>query len=565
SAQSGIFIKSYGTGGISTPSFRGTGPGHTAVIWNGFNLQSPMHGGVDFSILPVSMTDQICISPGGSAALFGSGAVGGLISLSSFPSYFSGLKMNLSGQIAPFGPNTLSLNFQQGTISSFSRISVFHQQATNDYRYFSRAGDPATWDHGAFRRSGLTASQSFRLNDRQQLHFHLWYLGASRELPVSAFQQDENLRTALIWENKGTRTYQVFRTGYFSDKILYDDTLSSVFSQSHSGVFSGEAEVRFLLSPSDVVESGVMVRYTQARADGYGADRFSQVENAVFGSYKHIFPQDFSFVASLRQGIRDRGVLPAIPAAGLEKKWGNKLLWRFHAGRNYRLPTFNDLYWRPGGNPALAPESGYSLETGINYRLPVCPVVKADFTIFHSRIKDWIAWLPGISFWHPENIHQVWNRGVESEISFDRLKFGKITTEGKLSYQWIKSTRQNRLSVLDEGVRRQLIYVPEHNFQGFVSASLSSYTFSFQHAYCGRRFTASDHSASLAPYHLGRLSAGKTFDLPNQSVSVYVQINNLWNSRYEVVAGYPMPLRHIVFRLDATLEKPLKKRNTPNP
>src|ERR1035437_9405047 len=35
--QSLVFIKSYGPGMLSTPSFRGTQADQTAILWNGFN------------------------------------------------------------------------------------------------------------------------------------------------------------------------------------------------------------------------------------------------------------------------------------------------------------------------------------------------------------------------------------------------------------------------------------------------------------------------------------------------------------------------------------------------
>ena len=35
--------------------------------------------------------------------------------------------------------------------------------------------------------------------------------------------------------------------------------------------------------------------------------------------------------------------------------------------RNYRFPTLNDLYFLPGGNPALNNESGFTYETGLSF------------------------------------------------------------------------------------------------------------------------------------------------------------------------------------------------------
>jgi vitamin B12 transporter len=46
SGKSMIFIKSYGMGGVASPSFRGTGASQTLINWNGININSPYAGSV---------------------------------------------------------------------------------------------------------------------------------------------------------------------------------------------------------------------------------------------------------------------------------------------------------------------------------------------------------------------------------------------------------------------------------------------------------------------------------------------------------------------------------------
>ncbi|MEZ4774744.1 MAG: TonB-dependent receptor plug domain-containing protein [Bacteroidia bacterium] len=556
-AQSGIFIKSYSPGGVSSPSFRGTGSGHTAVLWQGFNLQNPMHGGVDFSLIPVGMADKIRIQPGGASALFGSGAMGGIIYLSSVPHYGAGQKISVSAETGSFGQRGLSARFLSGADQSSTSVAFFRQDAENDFRYVKPGGISARFDHGAFSRTGITLSQSFRINPRQQLHLHLWYFDSPRQLPPTAQQNDQNLRSALIWERNAERTFFLIRSGYFSDKIGYADSVSGIFSQSRSAVLTTESEARVILSGSDIIQAGANFSYLRATADGYGKERFNESNAALFGSYKHIFPNSLNLVASIRQGFRNQIALPVVPAIGLEKTWNERLVWRMHAGRNYRLPTFNDLYWKPGGNPDLLPESGFSSETGLTYHMPVGQGrVTGDVTLFHSRIKDWILWLPGGSFWKPDNVQLVWSRGVEAGISSSAFRLGNWTIEGKINYQWVKSTRQNKLSAWDDGVNRQLIYIPEHNVQAFSIFSFKGVWFSYNHTYSGKRYITSDHSSGLPSYHLGRMGTGKSWTWRHYMMSCSLNVGNIWNTAYQVVAGYPMPLRNYTLRLDLFFDKP---------
>ena len=77
--ESQIFIKSYGLGSLASSSFRGSGANHTSVLWNGFNLQSPMNGIIDLSLIPANFMNNVAIQYGGAGALWGTGAVGGSI------------------------------------------------------------------------------------------------------------------------------------------------------------------------------------------------------------------------------------------------------------------------------------------------------------------------------------------------------------------------------------------------------------------------------------------------------------------------------------------------------
>ena len=65
--HSPVFIKTYGPGGVSTASFRGTTASHTLVLWNGFQLNAPSLGQVDFSTIPVFLADDVSLNWGSDA------------------------------------------------------------------------------------------------------------------------------------------------------------------------------------------------------------------------------------------------------------------------------------------------------------------------------------------------------------------------------------------------------------------------------------------------------------------------------------------------------------------
>lgn len=80
-----LAFKNYGPGQLATVSFRGTSANHTAVLWNGININQPNLGQTDFSTLPIAGFDRLAVQYGSSASVVGSDAVGGSVLLSSSP------------------------------------------------------------------------------------------------------------------------------------------------------------------------------------------------------------------------------------------------------------------------------------------------------------------------------------------------------------------------------------------------------------------------------------------------------------------------------------------------
>jgi iron complex outermembrane receptor protein len=88
--MSSVYIKSYGGSGLASSSFRGGSANHTAILWNGFNLQSPVTGMMDLSLIPAGLFNSMSLQYGGKSAVWGSGAVGGAIHLRSQADFNTG-------------------------------------------------------------------------------------------------------------------------------------------------------------------------------------------------------------------------------------------------------------------------------------------------------------------------------------------------------------------------------------------------------------------------------------------------------------------------------------------
>jgi len=133
-----VFIKSEGRGALSTVAFRGTAPSHTEVYWNGMSLQSPMLGQVDFSQIPVYITDKISLSPGASSLVEGEGALGGSISLKNEMEWSDRWNGSVLSGFGSYGTWNEFLHLAKGTKKFQASTRVYYNRSKNDFPFINK-------------------------------------------------------------------------------------------------------------------------------------------------------------------------------------------------------------------------------------------------------------------------------------------------------------------------------------------------------------------------------------------------------------------------------------------
>ena len=370
SRQSGVFIKSYGLGSSATSSIRGGNAGQTSVIWNGLPLQSPMLGQLDLSLLPVSFIDQMSVRYGGNGASWGSGAIGGVITLDNHAQYGIGHQLDLRSSLGSFGRWDQQLKWQYGNQLWAGSTRLFYQQAKNDFPYSIRPDLPEKQQsHAAVLQAGLLQEVYWKNRPNQELSLQFWAQQTDRELPPlttqtrsEATQEDAFLRTALHWKKWGQHSVLKASTGFFWEDQLYQNPLAGVDNQNRYYVLTTNLDGQWQWKTNQKFQVSLNHIYTRATTEAYdGAAQQNRL--SIYGAFQQKWGPLLAQIG-VRQEMVDGGLVPIIPNLGLEFQALSWLTFKGKLARNYRLPSLNDLYWRPGGNPDLDAESGWSTEVG---------------------------------------------------------------------------------------------------------------------------------------------------------------------------------------------------------
>ena len=568
--HSTVFIKSYGLSSLATPTFRGTGASHTAILWNGVNLQSSMNGVFDLSLLPVQFTDEVVVQSGGSSALFGSGAIGGTIHLNSKPTFQPKQFIASHTTIGSFNTFQQQLEFKTSDFRFFNHTKVFYHEATNDFPFINttKINQPTERQTNAvIEQIGFQQENGFKLSNNQTINLRFWYQDNERQISPTlteaqsvAFQEDKIYRLMADWKKIDKRITWSLKSAFFDETILFKDTLTGIDAHNHAQSWINEAESKVYLSENQLLNIGLNYTHYQATTDNYiGTPKENRL--ALFAAYR-LSNKKWATNLNLRQERIANNWSPTTFSFGIERELSKQWQLRGQLSRNYRTPTFNDLYWQPNGNPNLLAESGWQQEIGIAF----CPNWwqqtghKIDVTVFNSLVNDWIQWLPINGLWQPDNLKQVWARGAEFDFKL-KIPIGKQVLSLKGNYAFTQSTNQQIYNGSQNALDKQLIYTPIHQGTIQLSANIKKIYIGYQHQWTGKRFTTSDNNenSALPYYDIGQLTVSSGFNFYSFNINSQLKIQNIWNLSYQVIAWRPMPQRH--FQLGVSIRFNQRKIN----
>ena len=555
-AESQVFIKSYGLGSSATTSFRGAGASHTAVLWNGFNLQSPMLSQLDLSLVPVNFLSDVKLQYGGSGALWGSGAVGGTIHLNNKALFNKGISTSANIAFGSFADQQQQLNVEVSKKRWVTSLKLFNHNAKNDFSFINTAqyGKPEQKQRNAeLSQYGILQENYFLINERQKINTRFWYQFNDRNIPPSmtqsisvANQKDKLYRITTEWQRSGRRVELLARAAYFDEYIYFVDSTIGENSKSRSKAIITEAEGRFSIFKTDLVNIGINNTYSDAKTADYATTVY-QNRTALFANYKiHNKKNTWNAVISGRQEFVENKAVPFTASLGIEGTVLKMFIIKGSVSKHYRLASFNDLYWAgigAKGNPGLMPESGWGEELSLIHKYTYKKLGwELGATVFNRDIDNWIIWLPDqTNIWSPENVLQVWSRGVE-------YKLGTIYNAGKFKvrltgmYNYILSTNEKAATPNDVSYKKQLIYVPVQNAQGSVTVSYKGTSLTYVQVYTGYRYTTSDNTNYLEPYAIGNVHLAQMISFNKVRFKAYLQLNNVWNETYQVIAYRAMPM-----------------------
>jgi vitamin B12 transporter len=520
------------TGGPGQPSgifMRGANTSHTLVLVDGLRVASATLGATALENIPTDLIERIEIIKGPFSGLYGSDAMGGVIQIfmrqGSDPSLYAhaGAGTQDAREIAAGfatreGKTSASLNAGHSEINARSATNPAAGFLYNSDR------DPYRNDHGSmqlahtFRNGETLAFSAFQ--SRGATHFDSGpdSNDLNRQI-LSGFQLVSTNQLASDW---GSR----LSIGRGSDDLAIEGSYPSRF-ETRQDQISWLNE--FKTSRGNMTAGADLRNETVSGSVAY--DKARRETRSLFTGYlERLGAQQVEF--NLRRDEEDQFGQRNTGSFSYGYRFNPEVTAYARAGRAFRAPSFNDLYYPsdpqygPSSNPNLLPERSNSAEAGVRYH---GKVASASLVWFDQKIDDLIVFVYGQG---PQNIRRARIRGVEAGADANWAGF---VWRAALTHQ------QPR----DEDSGKQLRSRAATFGSLGASKSFGAWQVSASAVGSGARFDSANEApgSRMGGYALVNAQLRYTID---KRWRVELSGNNLADKKYELAQGYNPPGRALL-------------------
>ena len=512
-----------GPGQTSSVFIRGTNATHTLVLIDGQRIASSTSGAAAFENISLDLIERIEIVRGPLSSLYGSEAIGGVIQIftkqGSARNAEQAMKVTASAGIGSFSGRhaDAAIDSVFGDTRVFltaSRRTIDAPSATNPLAG-SFTFNP---DRDAYENTSAAVKLTHQLWQGEVVSLSAWQSRGKTRFdsgPGNNAESTQTLRGVLLSSENNL-------TDWWKSRLSIGSTSDdSVVTSNFPGKFK-TTQNQFAWQNQLATVAGDALLGVERRSENVAATTNytskTRTTDSVFGSLS----QKVDAQTLTVNARRDReGQFGSRSTGGIS--WGYQL-WKdelvyLSAGRAFRAPSFNDLYFPGFSNPLLRPEKSESGEFG--WRLDR-KTFQLNLAVFENKIEDLIAFDSATS--RPQNLRRARIRGWELGVD---TQWAGIDWRARITAQRPEDTDSNK----QLRSRAKLL--------GTLGASttLGAWKLGTDVTASGARFDSANEAPSsrMSGYALWSAFARYRID---PAWSIDLTGNNLANRRYELARGY---------------------------
>lgn len=550
------FARNGGYGQPTSIFIRGGESHDTLLVYDGIALSEPSlpAGNFDFANLFLNDIERIEVLKGPQSVLYGSDAIGGVISVVSRE---------------PLKPLEGTLNFEAGSLETTmlrARIGarksgLFYTLAAHDFATGGISAKAKTIggnEKDGFASQSIKGAISYSFNDRISVSLKADYSGAKSDFdgfppPFYSFTD-----TAEYSKIKQANVYLGLNASGFkerlkstlsfkssqSDRRNFDPGVSPIAtyiatSQNNSAEYFGNLQLSKDLDFVFGAQSNEQ-RYSARSPASWdpnpAASRASATLNSAYGEFQYANSKGVYVTFGARHDSHSTfGEKNTIRTSLVLKPSSTKSRFHINYGEGFKAPSLFQIY-SDYGNPNIEPESGKALEFGItqelydNWQVSMVGFErKSENQIdFFSCFGSSAPLCASRPFGFYENIKKAQTKGFEAETNY---RFGAFSMNA--GYAFIQT--ENR-TIGSPNFGKSLARRPQNSANLGINYQLNSrLNASINYNYIGERYDNASNSVMLSAYDL--IGVRASYKL-SSGIEIYGRVENLLGEEYEIVRNY---------------------------
>jgi vitamin B12 transporter len=552
-----FYLQTGSTGGTGSLFIRGGNSEHTLFMIDGIEINDPISPSrsFNFSLFNLSLIDRVEILRGPQSTLYGSDALAGVVNFVSAEPDKKGAEVS-----GLFG----SLKTWQGNLRLFQSTDKFSYQV--EVNSLATAGIssanknyPGNSEPDGYNHLSLALKLKYNLRKWLSLNWQSRALEARADLDNFGGQYGDD-------PNYTQKTRFLFNraelTGFFFNNRWQQKLIFGLEStrrdnrnnpdefhpdESETGFYHGlfsklDWQNNFYLSSNQTIIFG----FEYKKESGRSADTYIN----QWGTYESNFPDKNAaldaFYAQNQLKLWNKFSITSGFRLDHHHNFGSALTYRIAGnlelseidsrikatlGTGFKSPSLYQLYaptsyYGPVGNPDLKPERNLGWDLGLEKNFS--EKLLFSLTYFHTRYQNLIQFYFGSGY---ANIGKALTEGIE--VSLNLVPAAGLDCH----LSW------THLQAKDLDTRSQLLRRPRDT--GYLSLNFQKKAVrsSVEFYYLGSRLDVDYSSFPPLAVKLGRAIVANvflTYDL-NHSIALFFKIDNLFNTKYELIYGYGTP------------------------
>lgn len=509
------FTNSGGIGKATSMQIRGTSSSHVLVLIDGMRIGSATLGTASIQDIPISQVERIEIVRGPRAALYGSGAIGGVIQI------FTKKGIEKEQATMELGYGTYGTSKISAGLSNKKNNTSFSLNAN----HFKTNGFDAKNDSETDNDGNINDSVSFNINhefsNKTSLGLNFMHADGHTDFDGSFqnntdfVQQTTGLKFKFPAKNNWDMSLSASQSIDKSNNFL-NTTYKSTFDTNRTNA-SWQNDISF--GSSQLLTFGIDYQHDNVSNSSVAYNKTSRNNTAGFIQHQWNGKNNDIQVALRNDNNQAFGV-HATGSLAYGHQFNESIRLITSYGTAFKAPTFNNLYYPGSGNPNIKPEESESYEIELRGKHKIS---RWSVSLYHTNISNLIVYPP--PSYAVTNLGNTEINGIEFSL--------KTKVAG-----WNTSFDVTALDPYDTDTNKILQRRSLGSLKLSMDKKIGKWTSGF--SYIGQRYRFDDttNTTRVNGYAIVNLRASYAV---SEKLSIKAKVENIFDKEYETVDGYNNP------------------------